>query len=91
MASTSGRKLNIVVEGCCHGELPNIYASVQKMQQVRPRLSRKLHNQTRRHVRLVCVSADRPLRTCCTPVVSCAAQQSLLMDWLAAWVCLLKV
>lgn len=28
------RKLNIVVEGCCHGELPNIYASVLKMQQV---------------------------------------------------------
>ena len=29
-----GRKLNIVVEGCCHGELPKIYASVLKMQQV---------------------------------------------------------
>ncbi|CAM9554255.1 unnamed protein product [Pylaiella littoralis] len=34
MASTGGRKLNIVVEGCCHGELPRIYASVQKMEQV---------------------------------------------------------
>lgn len=34
MASTEGRKLNIVVEGCCHGELPKIYASVLKMQQV---------------------------------------------------------
>lgn len=30
----SGRKLNIVVEGCCHGELPKIYASVVKMEQV---------------------------------------------------------
>lgn len=29
-----GRKLNIVVEGCCHGELPQIYASVQRMEQV---------------------------------------------------------
>lgn len=29
-----GRKLNIVVEGCCHGELPKIYASVLKMEQV---------------------------------------------------------
>lgn len=28
------RKLNIVVEGCCHGELPNIYASVQRMEKV---------------------------------------------------------
>lgn len=35
MASTSGRKLNIVVEGCCHGELPKIYASVLKTEQVR--------------------------------------------------------
>lgn len=34
MASTGGRKLNIVVEGCCHGELPKIYASVLKMEQV---------------------------------------------------------
>ncbi|CAM9371145.1 unnamed protein product [Scytosiphon promiscuus] len=34
MASTGGRKLNIVVEGCCHGELPRIYASVLKMEQV---------------------------------------------------------
>lgn len=32
--SGDGRKLNIVVEGCCHGELPNIYASVVKMEQV---------------------------------------------------------
>ena len=31
---SDGRKLNIVVEGCCHGELPIIYASVLKMQQV---------------------------------------------------------
>ncbi|CAM9984150.1 unnamed protein product [Ascophyllum nodosum] len=30
---SDGRKLNIVVEGCCHGELPIIYASVLKMQQ----------------------------------------------------------
>lgn len=29
------RKLNIVVEGCCHGELPKIYASVEKMERVR--------------------------------------------------------
>lgn len=28
------RKLNIVVEGCCHGELPTIYASVLRMEQV---------------------------------------------------------
>lgn len=35
MASTSGRKLNILVEGCCHGELPKIYASVLRMEQVR--------------------------------------------------------
>lgn len=28
------RKLNIVVEGCCHGELPKIYGSVQKMERV---------------------------------------------------------
>eukprot|EP00752_Nemacystus_decipiens_P014837 g13209.t1 len=34
MATASGRKLNIVVEGCCHGELPKIYASVQKLEQV---------------------------------------------------------
>lgn len=34
MASTGGRKLNIVVEGCCHGELPRIYASVLTMEQV---------------------------------------------------------
>lgn len=31
----NGRKLNIVVEGCCHGELPKIYASVQRMEQVK--------------------------------------------------------
>ncbi|CAN0501897.1 unnamed protein product [Ectocarpus sp. 8 AP-2014] len=35
MAAPAGRrKLNIVVEGCCHGELPAIYASVLKMEQV---------------------------------------------------------
>ena len=34
MASASGRKLNIVVEGCCHGDLSRIYASVLKMEQV---------------------------------------------------------
>ncbi|CAM9284057.1 unnamed protein product [Ectocarpus sp. 13 AM-2016] len=34
MAAPAGRrKLNIVVEGCCHGELPAIYASVLKMEQ----------------------------------------------------------
>lgn len=30
----SGRKLNIVVEGCCHGELECIYASVLQIQKV---------------------------------------------------------
>ncbi|CAN0558053.1 unnamed protein product [Ectocarpus sp. 12 AP-2014] len=35
MAAPAGRrKMNIVVEGCCHGELPAIYASVLKMEQV---------------------------------------------------------
>lgn len=35
-APAGGRKLNIVVEGCCHGELPAIYASVHKLEQVGP-------------------------------------------------------
>ncbi|CAB1120964.1 unnamed protein product [Ectocarpus sp. CCAP 1310/34] len=36
MAAPAGRrKLNIVVEGCCHGELPAIYASVLKMEQIK--------------------------------------------------------
>lgn len=64
MASTSGRKLNIVVEGCCHGELPNIYASVHKMEQVRLSVSSNFLL-TDSAVRRCCVRwrrPDRPLR-----------------------------
>lgn len=86
MASTSGRKLNIVVEGCCHGELPKIYASVHKMEQVRLMLSSTVvPEQTGVLLPLWCVD-----RTCrygaCTVVMRNTSSPCRGLGWCSVYI-----